>query len=438
MKTLGKKYFYLLAIIILILQGCSSKKSDVLVGKYTPLFSSTPESTISVIGVDNGFKPSKSITLNSWFYNNYRQSNNIPTISFNYQNLTLTSKVKLKRNRFSSTSSLTDTIIVSEAGVIYTSALNNTINAVQDGKVIWHTTLDGDIVGLSYDFGFIYTATNTGNVYAIDALDGSISWTRAMGSTIKTSPLVFETSLYVKDTNNSIAALSVYEGGILWTKTGQKPKIEVKSYSLTSASNQFLAVFGLSNGDILGLRRETGQTIWQQKTDNRAKINELSSIADIKSSPVIDQNRIFVSTYSNKSVYLNAQNGNIIWSNKVGSVTSPLLSKNRIFALERNNVLTSIDRKNGNIVWNLDLKTLVEKPKKTTNWYRPLLVSQGALNAILVANSEGDIFFISPINKSIRSKASVKGGIASNPIIYQNKLILMTTKGELLIYEGNA
>ncbi len=435
---LGKKYFYLLAIVILILQGCSSKKSDVLVGKYEPLFGSTPENTISVIGVDSNYKPSQAITINSWFYNNYRQSNHIPAITFNYQNLTLSKKVKLKRNRFSSTSSLTDNIVVSEAGVIYTSALNNTISAVKDGKVLWQKSLEGDIVGLSYDFGFLYTATNIGNIYAIDVLDGSISWTRAMGSSIKTAPLVFETSLYIKDTNNSIVALSVYEGGILWTKTGQKPKIEVKSYSLTSASNQYLAVFGLSNGDILGLRRETGQVIWQQKTDTRAKINELSSIADIKSSPVIAQNRIFISTYSNKSVYLNAQNGDVIWSNKIGSVTSPIVATNRIFALERNDILTSIDKENGNIIWNLDLKTLVEKPKKGTKWFRPLLVSQGGENALLVANSEGDIFFISPNNKSLKSKVKVKGGVISNPIIYQNKLILMTKKGELLIYEGNA
>ncbi len=430
---LKKRIALLLPILAIALQSCSDKKTDTLVGEYNFLFSVAPEDSTSVVGSDNNFNPGNKVTINSWVIDNFSHTNLTPNINLNYKNLTLKNTIKLQKPS-KTPSALQNGILVTKEGNIYAIVANKTIVALKDNKVAWSTSLKENIVGVTYDLGFLYANDEQGGIYSIDTIDGSISWQKQLGSSIKSSPLIFESAIYVKDTTNSISSLSIYDGKVLWSKTGQKPQIELQKFN-SAASNQFLVVFGLSTGELIALRRETGQEIWQTKINNRMKLNELSSIDDIKASPVIFNNHVFVSTYNKKSLYINANNGSVLWSVNKGSIKTPIITPNRVLMLDLSNNIVNIDNQTGNLLWNLELQSLLtdKEMEKQVNWYRPLLINSD----IMVANSIGGIYFLSANNKALKHTMKIKNGIMYNPIVYKNQLIVMTKKGELLIYEAS-
>jgi len=93
---------------------------------------------------------------------------------------------------------------------------------------MWARPLDGTgstVPVLNGDQSVLYTATNAGTVYAVNALDGAVLWTASLGSPASRTPALAEGVLYVPTADGRLVAVDADGCGAatcapLWSATG--------------------------------------------------------------------------------------------------------------------------------------------------------------------------------------------------------------------------
>ena len=124
-----------------------------------------------------------------------------------------------------------------------------------------------------------------------------------------------------------------------------------------------------------------------------------------------------------------------LWSVQIGGGNTPIISGNSLFLVDNRNILYSINSNNGKIKWMRQFDTDVEeglyfKNLKKIKFQGPYLIN----NKLILFSSNGYLHSIDPLNgKSIKSKEFDLLG--SEPIFVDNKLIILTSDGDLKVYK---
>ena len=122
------------------------------------------------------------------------------------------------------------------------------------------------------------------------------------------------------------------------------------------------------------------------------------------------------------------------WVYKNGSNSPVWVEKNSIFLISDQSQLKRLDRQSGELVWSIKLPYFINSSKKDRNriivHYGPILAG----GMLIVASSNGLIYTFDPqTGKNIRT-ISFKGGAATNPVVSNNTLYIVTNSGELIAF----
>lgn len=138
------------------------------------------------------------------------------------------------------------------------------------------------------------------------------------------------------------------------------------------ASNNKIAVYGNSNGQIIALDRTSGKALWKFQTAGK-----------VYSTPAITKNRVVCASTDNSIYCLNLKNGKLIWSfiTDKSIVASPEIDGNDVFIGSSEGIFRSINLKTGKLNWQFDdVNNFVET--------RPLIY-----NGLVYFGSWGNAFY---------------------------------------------
>jgi eukaryotic-like serine/threonine-protein kinase len=112
--------------------------------------------------------------------------------------------------------------------------------------------------------GAVFFGSGDGNVYALDAVTGSIKWTFHTGDVVHASPSIVDGKLYVGSWDSYFYALDAATGKQLWRfKTGEDPDIHNQVGIQSSATvADGLVYFGCRDSKFYALDAVTGQQRW--------------------------------------------------------------------------------------------------------------------------------------------------------------------------------
>jgi outer membrane protein assembly factor BamB len=141
---------------------------------------------------------------------------------------------------------------------------------------VWSTPVNGDVTTspvLAPDQSTVYVGTATGDVYALNAADGAVRWTAALGSAVRDEPALAEGVLYVPLADGRLVALEADGCGAatcdpLWTgPTGS-------SIDLQPAVAGGVVFTGSADGtvhafDAAGCGAATCPALWSEATGSR-------------------------------------------------------------------------------------------------------------------------------------------------------------------------
>jgi outer membrane protein assembly factor BamB len=325
-------------------------------------------------------------------------------------------------------------------GRVYTMDSDHEVTAfdTQNGDRLWRTDLaddekdDDEIVGgIAYEQGRVFAATGFARVFALDAATGKELWRQKMGVPMHSAPAVRGGRVFVITVDNTIHALSAYDGSTLWTYSAITEAASLLG-DASPAVDAGVVVAPFSSGELVALRAENGRVLWTDSLASRRRTDELASISQIRALPVIDRGRVFAISYGGILAAVDLRTGRRNWDKEVGGLQTPWVAGRYVFLLTDESELVCLSWGNGSVLWVTELDALEDKedPDTTVLWTGPVLVG----DRLIVAGSNGQALAVSPYDGHALGKLEMPDAVSVPPVVANGTLYILSDDAELVAF----
>jgi outer membrane protein assembly factor BamB len=315
------------------------------------------------------------------------------------------------------------------------------------GAEVWHTSVrpndkrDREAFGggVAYTDGKLYVTSGYREVVQLDAQTGRLGWRTRTEEPIHSAPTVAAGRVMAVALDNTLLTFDAATGAASWNYQALVEPARILGASSPAVSGEtVIAAFG--SGELVALRSQNGNDIWNTALSRTSQTSALSEIRDIPGRPVVYQGDVFAVSHSGVFAATDVRSGQTRWTLPVVGVTTPWPAGDVVFVVARDGKLMCASRENGQIYWIRDLNEGY-KPKKKggifgiggrrqsmPQWSSPLLAN----NRVILAGSSGQLVAVDAKTGEIQRRINlgsptVLGPIAMGPMIY-----LLTDAGDLI------
>jgi outer membrane protein assembly factor BamB len=305
------------------------------------------------------------------------------------------------------------------------------------GKILWRHSYPSPLDVQYYEGGTsstptidgkaVFTLSKRGHLFCFEAGSGQIIWQKNIQEDLDLkkprwgfagSPLV-EGDLLVLNAGSAGTALQKTTGKVVWT-SGQEAAGYASPVPFGTGDRRGVAIFAAKA--LVGVNLEGGRELWRQKWLTQWDIN----IAD----PIISSDKIFVSTFDQGCAVFQINSGNLntVWQNRnmANHFSSCVLVNRHLYGFDGNT------DKAGPELRCLDFETGALK------WVQPGL-GLGALmaadNKLIVLTEKGELIIVEATSTAFKpiSRAQVLGGKCwTTPVLSNGKIYCRNSKGDLV------
>jgi outer membrane protein assembly factor BamB len=182
--------------------------------------------------------------------------------------------------------------------------------AAADGRPQWRRPIDGRVLSLYWDTGWLLAASETGPLLALRASDGEILWQRDLGAPLEAPPAPSGDRLYLSLKDRRILALSLQTGEEVWAHKLAEPAVGI----LPVGDRVFV---GARDNYLHSLEADDASTDWKWQTG-----------ADVLGVPVLDEKRVYFVALDNVLRGHDRNGGSMLWKRvlPMRPFTGPILS----------------------------------------------------------------------------------------------------------------
>ena len=309
------------------------------------------------------------------------------------------------------------------------------------GAQIWSNALEVKNDGKSsrYGGGVSATATNVfatngvGDVASLAADTGALVWKKRPAGPLRGAPTLSNGNLYVMTQDNQIYALRQSDGEPQWNEAGPVAASGIFGVGAPAAA-QGTVIAGYSSGELAAYRYENGRSLWSDTLSRTAMSTSVSTLTDIDADPVIDRGRVFALGKGGRMASYELVSGQRIWEINIAGISTPVAVGEWVFVMTDEAKLLCVARSSGKVRWISKLQRFKNEKKKKgpISWYGPILAG----GRLIVANSHGAIWSISPEEGAATEVFDVKNDVSLAPIVANNTLYILDDSGRISAFRG--
>jgi outer membrane protein assembly factor BamB len=217
--------------------------------------------------------------------------------------------------------------------------------------------------------GIAYTASGSGDLYAVSVNTGEFLWGLWAFASIQASPVVSNGVVYVGSFDgypDNLFALNARTGDVLWqyeTTTGQ-----IQGDGALAVSNGVLYVG--TNLGLEALDATTGALLWKETSLGGAR-------------PTVSNGMVYIAAGIRQGIVyaLDAGTGKVIWSSSTGYypfACTPVVVNNMVYVGTSENHVVAMDAKTGATLWTSTLGGLTRRGSGGGGW-RTLRYFEGTI-----------------------------------------------------------
>lgn len=331
--------------------------------------------------------------------------------------------------------------VVSGSRIFTLDARSQVVATSTAGETLWARTVipasdnpsDASGGGLAVAGDVVLATTGFGEVVALDAATGGEIWRQDLDAPGTSAPTIVNNLAYVVARDGRGWAIELGSGRIRWTITSNAPTSNFAGGAGAAVNGQF-AIFPFPTGEVLAAFPEGGLRRWSTVVTGQRPGQAASTISDIAGDPVIDGDRVYVGNVSGRIVALNINNGDRIWTATEGAVGPVWPAGGSVFLVNDLGELVRLDAGDGTPIWRVELPSFEEnrerRQKTRFAHYGPILAG----GRLIVASSDGLIRQFDPASGALVGTIEIAGGAASNPIVANGVLYVVTKRGQLAAF----
>jgi len=323
-------------------------------------------------------------------------------------------------------------------GVVYTMDSLATVSAFDAarGGLLWRSDLEPEYEddgyfggGIAYDAGRIYVSTGFARVFSLDAETGVVIWQQPVPAPIRAAPTAAKGRVFVVTLDNQTVALSAETGERLWNHSGLQEATGLIGGASPAVSGSTVIV-PYSSGEIVGLLAENGRVLWSESLSSITRVDPLGDIAHIRGAPVIDRGVVFAISHSGRMIAVDLRRGVRAWEVALGGIEMPWVGGEFIFVLTNDAQLVCLTRREGRIRWIRPLARFAkpEKQDDPIHWAGPVLAG----DRLIVAGSNRQALSISPYSGEVLGVIDLPDAVFLAPVVADNTLYFLTEGANLI------
>jgi outer membrane protein assembly factor BamB len=275
--------------------------------------------------------------------------------------------------------------------------------------------------------GLVVIGGRNGEVVAFSET-GEKKWAAKVTSEVLSAPLITSDRVIVRSNDGRVFGLDVADGTRKWVFDRGLPTLSVRGNASPVGANG-LVYIGYDDGSLVALREADGQRLWDQIVAEPEGRTELSRMADIDGEMLLDGDQLFVVSYHDKVMAIDATNGQPMWTHDVGGWSGVALTADKVLLTDKAGNIWALNRSTGDSVWK---QNLLEKRQLTTP------VVQG--DYLVVGDFEGYLHWVRLETGDVVGRARIEGAaIRGTPQLSPDgTLYALSNEGELAAYRlGN-
>lgn len=289
---------------------------------------------------------------------------------------------------------------------------------------------DGFGGGVAYDSGRLYVTTGFGELFALNAEDGAIIWRVQSAVAFSNAPTIRGGRIYVASQDSRLQAFSADDGVLLWDHAAINEGATIIGATSAAVVEQAV-VAGFNSGEVVALSPVNGQSAWSESLTSRGtQVTPLSQLNAIVGRPVIDRDRIYVTSHGGRTAAIDLRSGERIWTADVGSIETPWTMGDYILVVSLEGELVALSREQGRIRWITQLPAF-ENPDKREgriNYAGPVLAG----GKIILAASNGNLLALDPVTGERGETLELDEPINVAPVVADGTLYVLSDDGTLI------
>jgi eukaryotic-like serine/threonine-protein kinase len=195
--------------------------------------------------------------------------------------------------------------------------------------------------------GAVYFGSGDGNIYALNAASGALTWKVETGDVVHASPAIADGTLFIGSWDSYFYALDAATGKQRWRfKTGEDPNIHNQVGIQSSAAIMHgMVYFGCRDSNLYALDTRTGKQQWSFPTHG----------SWVVSSPAVNEGEVYFATSDSGLFYvLRANDGSVVFSltfHGWPTFSSPAIAGDMLYVGSNAGMLRAIDLQKQQVAW---------------------------------------------------------------------------------------
>ncbi|NVJ59911.1 MAG: outer membrane protein assembly factor BamB [Gammaproteobacteria bacterium] len=318
---------------------------------------------------------------------------------------------------------------------------------VNNGEVIWQVNVKEKIsAGVTVANRMAVVATREGEIVALNVEDGSELWRSQLSSEIISPPAVGDGVVVANTVDGKIIAVDAETGTSKWFYDRNLPPLTLRGTS-SPVIALGAAIAGFANGKVGVFVIENGRLAWERQVTAPSGRSDLQRLVDVDAQPIVFGSTLYVSSFNGNLLALEVRSGEPLWSRELSSFQDMSIDNQTLLVTHDNGYVSSLNRNNGSLLWTQ--KALFLRQTTSPVPYEGHIVvgdmggflhmldkSTGKLIGQINVNNHLNISdcYDSEVNCRLHNYEAY--GIASQPIVMNDLLIVQTRNGHLIAYKN--
>lgn len=264
------------------------------------------------------------------------------------------------------------------------------------GKTNWENNLETEIsAGPGVGETVIVVGGPEGQVVAMDIDTGTTLWQTSVSSEVLSPPVIDRNKVVVRTQDGRIYGFSIQTGKREWSFDTNIPNLTLRGNSTPVAKGGRVYI-GFDNGKVAALNILDGSVLWQQNVINSQGKTEIDRIADIDGDIAVVATDLYLSSAADKTMSVATESGRALWSQNIGSVTGVTVSRRSLYLTDNQSVVHQLNRTDGSRGW-------TQEKMLNRNLTKPSFY----LGDLVVGDYQGYLHFLDGVSGEIINRTRV-------------------------------
>lgn len=311
-----------------------------------------------------------------------------------------------------------------DGGFIFVASENGEVVAINsiNGDMVWRTELNANITGgVGAGDDIVIVGTEEAELVVLRQSDGLELWRARVSSEVLSQPKTNGDIVVAQTVDGKLVALDRESGSQRWTYETTLPALTLRGTSSPIITTENTVIAGFSNGILVSVAAADGVWNWEERVAVPEGQYDIERVIDVDGELLLDGPRILASSYQGNLMAFDISTGRIVWGMEASSYHGIDQGFGNIYYSDDKSHLIAVRNNSTDIVWqNEDLQ------------YRELTAPKTMINYVAVADFEGYLHLISQIDGRIVGRARVDNeGVRANLLVEEGKLIVYGNSGSL-------